>query len=90
MATVKYNVVVYQSGGKGKDDFPLRIGAVIQGKNGPFLKINAIPVDWDGVANLFVPDDEDGGRRDRGEDGDQVRERPSRRDLGESQGGDRG
>jgi hypothetical protein len=88
MASVKYNVVVYQSGGKGKDDFPLRIGAVIQGKNGPFLKLNAIPVDWDGVANLFVPDEEGGKGRDRDQDREMRDERPSRRERNRDQGGD--
>jgi hypothetical protein len=87
MATVKYNVVVYQSGGKGKDDFPLRCGAVIEGKNGPFLKMNAIPVDWDGVANLFVPDEDGGKKRDRGDDEEHVRDRPSRRESNRDRGG---
>jgi hypothetical protein len=49
--------------------------------------MNAIPVDWDGVANLFVPDEDGGKKRDRGDDEEHVRDRPSRRESNRDRGG---
>lgn len=45
----------------------VRMGAVIETRNGPMLKLEAIPVGWDGWAYLNEPKPrEDGQRQERG------------------------
>ena len=51
----------------------IRIGTVIQTKSGRMsLKLESIPVNWDGWANLIEPRQDDGQRKPRnaGEDDD--------------------
>lgn len=54
MAKLKYEVSVAQ---KGKDDktYWRRIGVVLQSDKGFSLKLESIPVGWDGWAQLFEP-----------------------------------
>lgn len=54
MATRKYDVCV---GTKGKDDktYWNKVGVVLQTEKGFRLKMESIPVAWDGWAALFEP-----------------------------------
>ena len=54
MARVKYDVCVAR---KGKDDktFWTKIGVIIQTEKGHSLKLESVPVAWDGFASLFEP-----------------------------------
>jgi hypothetical protein len=54
MAKKRYDVAV---GIKGKDDktYWKQIGVVLQNEKGFSLKLESIPVGWDGWASLFEP-----------------------------------
>lgn len=55
MASKKYDVCVAQ---KGKDDktYWRNIGVILKTEKGFSLKIEAVPVGWDGWAALFEPE----------------------------------
>lgn len=68
MAKVRYDVCVAQ---KGKDDktFWRKIGVVLQGDKGFSMKLESIPVAWDGWASLFEPKAKEAPKRtEQGDD----------------------
>ena len=54
MARVRYEVVVKREGKDGKV-FWNKIGVVLQTDKGFSLKLESVPVGWDGWASLFEP-----------------------------------
>ena len=54
MARVRYEVVVKREGKDGKV-FWNKIGVVLQTDKGFSLKLESLPVGWDGWASLFEP-----------------------------------
>jgi len=54
MAKVRYEVVVKREGKEGKV-FWNKIGVVLQTEKGFSLKLESVPVGWDGWASLFEP-----------------------------------
>lgn len=56
MAKKRYDVVVAEK--NGDKTYWRNIGAVLQTEKGFSLKLNAIPVGWDGWAQLFEPKSE--------------------------------
>ena len=61
MATRKYDVCV---GRKGKDEktYWNKVGVVLQTEKGFRLKLESIPVGWDGWAALFEPKESGNGQ----------------------------
>lgn len=57
MATKKYDVCAGRQGTKDGKVFWTRIGVVLQTEKGFSLKLEQIPVGWDGWAKLFEPKD---------------------------------
>lgn len=55
MAKLKYNVAVAER--KEDKTYWKKIGVVLQGEKGFSVKIEMIPVGWDGWAQLFDPED---------------------------------
>lgn len=55
----KYDVMVISGKYKDRDGVErsryLNIGAVVESRNGPMLKLDSIPVEWDGWAYLNEP-----------------------------------
>lgn len=54
MATHRYDVCIKQPG-KGEKVYWKKIGVVLQGDKGFSMKLEFIPVGWDGWASLFEP-----------------------------------
>jgi hypothetical protein len=53
----KFDVVVaqrYVHNGEERKKY-LNIGAVLEGQNGPWLKLDTIPIGWDGKASFYEP-----------------------------------
>lgn len=60
MAKKRYDVVVgqkYKSGNEEKTRW-VNIGVILQNDKGFSLKLESIPVNWDGWASLFEPKDD--------------------------------
>lgn len=55
----------------------LKIGVVIQTKNGPMLKLEAVPVGWDGFAYLNEPKERDESTPARGNSSSGRRQAPA-------------
>ena len=54
MAKVRYEVVTKREGKDGKT-FWNKIGVVFQNEKGFSIKLESVPVGWDGWAGLFEP-----------------------------------
>ena len=67
MAKLRYDVCVAQKGA-GDKTFWRKIGVVLQGDKGFSLKLEAVPVGWDGWASLFEPKAKDQPTKQNDED----------------------
>ena len=66
MAKLRYKVCVKQ---EGKDKtYWKQIGVVLQGDKGFSLKLEAVPVAWDGWAQMFEPDKDEPKKPEPAED----------------------
>lgn len=70
MAKVRYEVVTKREGKDGKV-FWNKIGVVLQSDKGFSLKLESVPVGWDGWASLFEPKAKEGTKTQR-EPGDDA------------------
>ena len=57
-----YDVCVARRDEKADKTYWTKIGAVIETKNGRSIKLETIPLAWDGWASLFEPKAKEGGQ----------------------------
>lgn len=50
----------------------MKLGVVMDTKNGPMLKLEAIPLGWDGWAYLNEPKEKESPKKGRGDDGGDI------------------
>ena len=58
MAKLRYDVCAADK--QGEKTYWRKIGVVLQGEKGFSLKLEAVPIGWDGWASLFEPKPKDG------------------------------
>jgi hypothetical protein len=68
MATTKKFDVCYLQKGKNEGDkgFWKNIGVVLENEKGMFLKLETLPIGWDGFASFFTPKPKEGKKADGG------------------------
>ena len=55
MATIKYDVVTVRTDQKSEKKYYTNIGRVLQTEKGFSLKLDVVPVGWDGWAAFYTP-----------------------------------
>ena len=55
MASVEYDVVVTRTDPKTDKKYYTNIGRVMKNDKGLFMKLDSVPIGWDGWASFYVP-----------------------------------
>lgn len=88
----KYDVVAitgkYQDRDGNEKNRYTNIGVILETKNGLSLKLEAVPVGWDGWAGLYEPKERDGGTEQRQSAPRQQQRAPAPQSDGWDDGGE--